>query len=105
MTFTPDGKGIYYSRMDAKGSLLYEHELGTRVSHDTLIFGKEFRGEALGPNDLIAAALSDDYRYLVIEIDRGVPAKRVDIVYRDLSKPSSYFDALIWGVDREFSAD
>ena len=23
--FTPDGHGLYYSRMDAKGSLLYEH--------------------------------------------------------------------------------
>ncbi len=103
--FTPDGKGLYYSWMDQKGSLVYEHELGTRASRDTLIFGREFRGEELGPNDLIEAYLSDDYRYLVVEIDRGVPAKRVDIVYRDLTKPGSYFDILIWGVDSRFSAD
>ncbi|MGA2571680.1 MAG: prolyl oligopeptidase family serine peptidase, partial [Terracidiphilus sp.] len=105
VAFTPDGKGIYYSRVDAKGSLLYEHELGTRVSHDTLVFGKEFRGEPLGPNDFVAAALSDDDRYLVVEIDRGVPPKRVDIVYRDLTKPGSYFEVLIWGVDARFTAD
>ena len=92
IAFTPDGKGLYYSRMDQKGTLVYEHELGTRAAHDTLVFGREFRGEALGPNDLIAATLSDDYRYLVVEIDRGVPAKRVDIVYRDLTKPGSYFE-------------
>ena len=49
--------------------------------------------------------MSDDYRYLVVEIDRGVPAKRVDIVYRDLTKPNSYFEVLIWGVDSRFSAD
>ena len=66
VAFTPDGKGLYYSRMDQKGSLVYEHELGTRVSHDTLIFGKEFRGEELGPSDLMEAYLSDDYRYLVV---------------------------------------
>jgi hypothetical protein len=41
----------------------------------------------------------------VIEIDRGVPARRVDIVYRDLTKPGSYFDVLIWGVDSRFTAD
>jgi len=105
VAFTPDGKGLYYSRMDQKGTLIYKHELGTRVSRDTLIFGREFRGEALGPNDLMEASLSDDYRYLVIQIDRGVPAKRVDIVYRDLTKPGSYFNILIWGVDSRFSAD
>lgn len=105
VVFTPDGKGLYDSRMDSKGTLVYEHELGTRASHDTLVFGKEFRGETLGTNDFVAATLSDDYRYLVVEIDRGVPAKRVDIVYRDLTKPGAYFDVLVWGVDARFSAD
>ena len=31
VAFTPNGKGLYYSRMDQKGTLVYEHELGTRV--------------------------------------------------------------------------
>ncbi len=105
VAFTPNGKGIYYSRMDQRGSLVYEHELGARISHDALVFGKEFRGEELGPSDLIEAYLSDDYRYLVIQIDRGVPAKRVDIVYRDLTKPGSFFEVLVWGIDSRFSAD
>ncbi len=104
VVFTPDGKGLYYSRMDRKGSLVYEHQFGERVSRDALIFGKEFRGEELGPNDLIEAFLSDDYRYLVLQIDRGVPPRRVDILYRDLTKPGSFFDILTWGVDSRFSA-
>ena len=105
VNFTADGKSLIYSRTNQKGSLVYEHALGTRNSQDKLLFGNEFRGEELGPNDLITAYLSDDYRYLVIQIDRGVPARRVDIVYRDLTKPDSFFDILIWGVDSRFNAD
>ncbi len=38
------------------------------------------------------------------EIDRGVPAKRVDIVFRDLTKANSFFDVLVWGMESRFSA-
>ena len=102
--FTADGSGLYYARMDAKGTLLYEHRWGERVSRDTLLFGHEFRGEALGPSDLLSAYVTADGHYLVVEIDRGVPARRVDIVFRDLTKPNAYFDVLVWGVDSRFSA-
>jgi prolyl oligopeptidase len=79
---------LYYARNDKQGTLLYQHVLGTRNSRDTLIFGHEFRGEALtGRRPVFNASITDDGRYLVIEIDRGVPAKRVDIVFRDLTKP------------------
>ena len=105
VTFTPDGKGLYYTRTDSKGTLLYEHVLGTRSTRDTLLFGREFRGELLGPADLFFAWVTDDGRYLVIQIDRGVPARRVDIVYRDLAKPGAYFDVLTWGIDARFSAE
>ncbi len=105
VVFRPDGTGLFYSRRDRKGSLLYEHKLGTLVGSDKLVFGHEFRGEELGPSDLIYASITDDYRYLVVEVDRGVPARRVDIVYRDLTKTNSYFDILIWGVDSRFTAD
>ena len=104
VNFTPDGKGVFYARADPSGTLLYEHTFGTRASRDTLIFGHEFRGEELGPNDLIFATVSDDYRYLEVEIDRGVPAKRVDIVYRDLTQPHAYFNVLTWGIESRFSA-
>ena len=84
--------------------MLYQHVLGTRVSRDTLVFGHEFRGELLAGNDLFSAKVTDDGRYLVIEIDRGVPARRVDIVFRDLTKPNSTFDLLVWALDSRFHA-
>ncbi len=104
VSFAPDGLSVYYARNLKQGTLLYQHVLGTRNSRDTLIFGNEFRGELLGPNDLFFAGITDDDRYLVIQIDRGVPAKRVDIVFRDLKKPDSRFEILVWGIDARFSA-
>ena len=101
--FSPDGKGLYYARTDPKGTLLYLHTIGTRNSDDKLIFGREFHGELLGPIDLFNAEITDDGRYLVITIQRGVPPTRVDICFRDLKKPGSPFDVLVWGLDSRFS--
>jgi len=103
-SFAPDGKSFYYSRNNKEGTLLYQHVLGTLTSRDKLIFGREFRGEPLTGDDLFGAAITDDGHYLVIEIGRGVPPKRVDIVYRDLTKPDSPFEVLIWGLESRFSA-
>jgi prolyl oligopeptidase len=104
VSFAPDGASAYYARNNKDGTLLYQHAWGTRPSHDTLIFGREFRGELLGGNDLFSGTVTDDGHYLVVQISRGVPPKREDIVYRDLTKPGSPFEVLIWGLDARFSA-
>jgi prolyl oligopeptidase len=105
VSFTPGNASVYYARNTDRGTLIYQHVLGTRPSSDKLIFGNEFRGEALGPKDLISAGITDDDRYLIVEIDRGVPAKRVDILFRDLKKPDSPFEVLVWGIESRFSAN
>ncbi|MGA8730771.1 MAG: S9 family peptidase, partial [Terracidiphilus sp.] len=104
MNFTPDGSGLIYSRDNAQGTLIYEHVFGTRTVRDTLLFGREFYDEPLGPNDLSTATVTEDGRYLVVTTEHGVPAKRVDIVFRDLTKPGSTFQVLVWGLDSRFSA-
>ena len=48
VNFTPDATGLFYSRCDDKGCLLYQHILGARIPQDTLLFGHEFHGELLG---------------------------------------------------------
>jgi prolyl oligopeptidase len=101
--FAPDLSGVYYARFTHKGSLVYFHKFGTRLSSDTLVFGREFRGEPLAEMDLVSAKVTDDGHYLVVVISRGVPAKREDIVFRDLKKPGSTFDLLVWGFDSRFS--
>jgi len=102
VAFAPDGASFYYARNNKQGTLLYQHFLGTRNSRDALIFGREFRGEELTGDDLFTGVVTDDGRYLVVTINRGVPARRVDIVYRDLSKPDSPFEVLVWGLDSRF---
>ena len=104
VSFAPDGKSFYYARYTKQGTLLFQHLLGDRPDRDQLIFGHEFRGEPLGPDDLFSGEVTDDGRYLVVQIDRGVPARRVDIVFRDLTKKNSYFDILVWEIDARFSA-
>jgi prolyl oligopeptidase len=104
VNFTADGMSFYYARQDRKGTLLYEHVIGLRVSRDTLVFGREFRGEELGPIDLFTASVTEDWHYLVVTINRGVPAKRVDIVYRDLTKAGAPFELIVWGLEARFSA-
>ena len=102
--FAPDGKSFYYGKNDKQGTLLFQHLMGTRPSRDTLVFGREFRGEPLGPSDLFGPRITDDGRYLVIQIHRGVPARRVDIAFRDLTKAGSPFDVLVWTLDSRFES-
>jgi len=99
-----DLAGVYYSRFTHKGSLVYFHKFGTRPSADVLLFGNEFRSEPLGEMDLISAYVTEDGHYLEVHISRGVPASREDIVFRDLRKPESPFEVLIWGFDSRFSS-
>ncbi len=101
--FAPNLGGVYYSHFTPQGSLVYFHKFGTLPRKDTLIFGREFRGELLGVMDSISARVTLDGRYLVVQIERGVPARRVDIVFRDLHKPDSPFEVLVWSIESRFS--
>lgn len=105
VAFAPDGKGFYYARRSRQGTMLYLHRLSTRPGQDTAIFGREFRGEELGPDDSFTAQVSADGRYLVVTIERGTPARRTDIVFRDLTRPADPFEVLVWELEAHFSAE
>jgi prolyl oligopeptidase len=104
LEFAPNGKSIYYARNNKEGTLLFQHVMGTRPSRDILVFGREYRGEELGPSDLFGPQITDDGKYMVIQIHRGVPAKRVDVVFRDLTKPGAPFEVLVWSLESRFEA-
>jgi prolyl oligopeptidase len=100
---SPDEKGLYYSRLETSGSLVYYHKLGSPVASDELIFGKSFEGETLGPMQLIGAEITENDRYLMITVSHGVPAKRVDVYAKDLRVPGSPVKAVIHGIDSRFT--
>ncbi len=93
---------LHAHRPQRHAALSARHRHAHRLD-DKLIFGREFHGELLGPIDLFRAEITDDAHYLVVTIERGVPARRVDICFRDLTKPGSPFEVLVWALDSRFS--
>jgi prolyl oligopeptidase len=100
----PEDKGIYYSVFTHQGTNVYFHRFGTDVQSDSKIFGGEYRGERLGEIDLIEAWVSDNERYLMLDIGHGVPATRDDILVKDLRQPGSDFVPLVYGVEAQTRA-
>jgi prolyl oligopeptidase len=98
----PGDRGLYYAKSEPAGTLVFHHQIGTPISSDTMIFGKEFGGETFGPMDLISAEVTENGRYLVLYVGHGVPAKRVDIYAKDLRQPDAAIRPIIHGIDNQF---
>jgi prolyl oligopeptidase len=97
-----DKKGMYYSLYQPTGTNVFFHTLGENPQSDKKIFGSEYRGEKLGPLDLISISLSDNNRYLFVDVQHGVPASREDILISDLRQPGSGFIPLVYGIEAHF---
>jgi prolyl oligopeptidase len=102
----PDKKGVYYGRFfPHEGTRVYYHAFGTPVGpdHDTLILGHSYHNEALGEIDGIGCRITANGHYLVLSINRGVPARREDILLKDLRTPGSPIVPLVYGIDARFN--
>ncbi len=102
ISLTPDKLGVYYSKFDPSGTLVFYHRIGTPVTEDKQIFGKSFNGESLGAMQLITSRVSENGRYLVIDVNHGVPAKRVDVYVKDLRTTDAPIHPIIHGIDSRF---
>ena len=104
---TPDKKGVYYGRFfPHEGTRVYFHAFGTPVdpASDKLILGREYHGEALGEIDGIGVRVTANGHFLVLSIGRGVPAKREDILLKDLRVADSPIVPLVYDIDNRFRA-
>jgi prolyl oligopeptidase len=101
--FGLSGNTLYYAKILASGgSAVFAHALGTTADKDVQVFGGSYRGETLGPLDLIGCHVSENGHWLVVTIGHGVPSTREDILLEDLRKPGPTLEPLVFGVDSRF---
>ncbi len=93
-SWTPDGKGFFYSRYDAPEESaklaganyfhkVYYHAMGTPQSADVLVYDRPDQKEWI-----IGADVTDDGKYLIINASQGSSRKN-GLFYKDLSTPNS----------------
>ncbi|HLY17021.1 MAG TPA: prolyl oligopeptidase family serine peptidase [Bryobacteraceae bacterium] len=92
-----DHSGFFYSRYTTeKGSRVFYHAMGKPLSEDREIFG-----EGHGPDTIISTTLSEDGRYLMIDVNIGVPPKKVEVWTQDL-QAGGPLRPIVNDVDAEF---
>ncbi len=100
---SPDKAGVYYSKLfPHEGNRVFYHQFGTPLEEDSMILGKEYRGEKLGEIDGVSVRATANGHYLVFRIGRGVPATREDILIKDLRVKDSPIVPLVYGIDNRF---
>jgi prolyl oligopeptidase len=80
MSITPDKSAVYYTKVMPEGPRVFVHKVGTDVDKDVEIFGKGY-----GPEKIIGSGLSQDGRYLLIEVSYGAAAVKTDVYFQDLA--------------------
>ena len=107
-SWTPDNKGFFYGRYDEppagaafqKTNLnqqVFYHRIGTSQSDDVLVYKRPDE-----PTWGFRARVTEDGRYLVIEIWKGTDHK-YRILYKDLTEPYGMPVDLIDNFEREYS--
>jgi prolyl oligopeptidase len=101
VSVAPDNKGVYYSRFTPRvGCKVYYHAWGT--AEDTLLLGGSYNGEPLGEIDGIGVRVTPNGHWLEFSINRGVPAKRVDVLLKDLRVANAPIVPLVYGIEARF---
>jgi prolyl oligopeptidase len=92
-SWTNDGKGFFYSRFPepqkeaehqalSENQKLYYHRLGTPQGDDALVYQLPEH-----PKWSIAGGVTEDGRYLIIDIGEGTTSHKARISYKDLHEP------------------
>lgn len=79
ISILPDKSGLYLTRRTPEGGRTYFHKIGTSSSEDVEIFGK-----GIGPENIVSSRLSDDRRYLIIEVHHGSSDTKTEVYFKDL---------------------
>ncbi|AXC11836.1 Prolyl endopeptidase [Acidisarcina polymorpha] len=103
---SPDGKGAYYSKFfPQEGTRAFYHVFGTPPESDVTILGGEYRGEKLGEIDNVQIRITENGHFLVLSVGHGVPAKRQDVLLKDLRIADAPIVPLVYGIESRFDVD
>ena len=81
VSIQPDNRGVYYARTTPDGPRVYHHLMGSAATADTEIFGKGY-----GSDKIIVTILSEDGRYLLIDLLYGSGTTRSELYFQDVEK-------------------
>lgn len=95
----PDKSGFYYARRTAKGPRVYYHAIGTDPVKDPELFG-----DNLGLGDIAFTRLSDDGRYLLIDVLHGSASEKTELYLQDVVARAPV-RPVVNDVNARFSAD
>ena len=95
----PDKSGFFYVRRIAKGPRVYYHAIGTDPAKDSELFG-----DNLGLGDIAFTRLSDDGRYLLIDVLHGSASEKTELYLQDLTEKTP-IRPVVNDVTARFSAD
>ncbi|HXJ94451.1 MAG TPA: prolyl oligopeptidase family serine peptidase [Terriglobia bacterium] len=80
VSIKPDKSGFYYARRIQAGPRIFYHALGSDPASDKQIFG-----DNLGLGDIAFSRLSDDGRYLLIDVLHGSASEKTELYLQDLA--------------------
>ncbi|MFC1476023.1 S9 family peptidase, partial [Candidatus Zixiibacteriota bacterium] len=81
---TDNLSGYYYTKRTPAGPRAYYHALGTDHAADRLIFGAEF-----SEDKIIDCDISENGRWLILNVYHGSSGKKIDIYFQDLKTGGS----------------
>jgi prolyl oligopeptidase len=88
---TRDKRGFYYAPFrTGEGSRVLYHALGTPAAADREVFGKGYR-----PEQMMTCRISDNGRWLLIQVVEGVPTRRTELHFLDLATPAAPIRTLL----------
>lgn len=99
ISIEPDNRDLYYARETEQGPRVFHHVMGTAVAQDKEIFGKGY-----GLDKIIVPSLSDDGRYLLINVLYGSGITRSELYFDDL-KSGDGVKPLVNDVDSLFQGE
>ncbi len=99
VSITPDRTGIYYSKSLPEGSRVFYHKIGTDAATDQLIFGQGYDAGVL-----IGSDLSEDGRYLEIDVHYGAGGTKTEIWIKDVAHDGP-IRPLVKDIDARFEGE